>query len=172
MEHSSGLEHWQVIAICLLNGLGFMIFRGSNGEKDAFRRDPHAPEVAHLEYLNTKRGTRLLVTGWWGMARKINYTGDWVMGLSWCAITGFNTTLTFFYAIYFAILLIHRSLRSVLPSVNDRPECALEDPDWSLELGAWSIPPPVGPSCVWGGRGVLLPVSRRLPARCVLTCAQ
>jgi len=111
VEHNPDLGHWKVLAICALNAIGFTIFRGANSEKDAFRRDPSAPEVAHLEYLNTKRGTRLLVTGWWGMARKINYTGDWLMGLSWCAITGFNTTLTFFYAIYFAILLIHRSLR-------------------------------------------------------------
>jgi delta14-sterol reductase len=25
--------------------------------------------------METKRGTKLLITGWWGMARKINYTG-------------------------------------------------------------------------------------------------
>ena len=25
--------------------------------------------------MTTKRGTRLLVSGWWGLARKINYTG-------------------------------------------------------------------------------------------------
>ena len=142
VEHSSGLDHWQVIAICLLNGLGFMIFRGSNGEKDAFRRDPHAPEVAHLEYLNTKRGTRLLVTGWWGMARKINYTGDWVMGLSWCAITGFNTTLTFFYAIYFAILLIHRSLRSVFLVLTTDQNVLSRTliGAWSLERGPSLLP--------------------------------
>ena len=35
--------------------------RGS--EKDAFRRDPDAPAVAHLSYLKTRRGTRLL-TRW------------------------------------------------------------------------------------------------------------
>jgi hypothetical protein len=29
-------------------------------EKDAFRRDPDAPAVAHLRYLKTRRGTRLL----------------------------------------------------------------------------------------------------------------
>ena len=36
----------------------------------------------------TARGTKLLVSGWWGMARKINYTGDWCMGLSWCLLAG------------------------------------------------------------------------------------
>jgi hypothetical protein len=32
-------------------------------------------QVAHLEFLQTKRGTKLLTSGWWGAARKINYTG-------------------------------------------------------------------------------------------------
>jgi hypothetical protein len=38
---------------------------------------PHdgAVQVAHLEFLQTKRGTKLLTSGWWGAARKINYTG-------------------------------------------------------------------------------------------------
>jgi hypothetical protein len=34
-----------------------------------------AVQVAHLEFLQTKRGTKLLTSGWWGAARKINYTG-------------------------------------------------------------------------------------------------
>lgn len=33
------------------------------------------------------------------------------MGLAWCLTTGTGTMLTYFYAIYFAILLIHRALR-------------------------------------------------------------
>ena len=45
------------------------------------------------------------------MARKINYTGDWLMGLAWCATTGFQTPVTYFYSIYFAVLLVHRAMR-------------------------------------------------------------
>ena len=54
--------------------IGFIIFRGSNGEKDRFRCDPTNPSVAHLEVLETKSGSKLLVSGWWGIARKINYS--------------------------------------------------------------------------------------------------
>jgi len=97
--------------VCALNILGYCIFRGANGQKDAFRRDPSDPSVAHLETISTKRGRKLLVSGWWGMARKINYTGDWLMGLSWCLFTGFDSIIPYFYAIYFAILLVHRALR-------------------------------------------------------------
>ena len=41
--------------------------------------------MAHLRSMPTKRGTKLLTSGFWGLARKINYTGDWMMGFSWCA---------------------------------------------------------------------------------------
>ena len=78
--------------------------------------DPHLPlpelaEVSHITYLQTKRGTKLLTSGWWGMVRKINYSGDWLMGLSWCMVCGFESIVPYYYAIYFAILPIHRSIR-------------------------------------------------------------
>lgn len=64
------------------------MFRGANGQKDQFRRNPNAPEVAHIKYIDTARGTKLMVSGWWGLARHINYTGDWMMGWAWCLSCG------------------------------------------------------------------------------------
>ena len=69
-----------VVGIVALKALGYAIFRGANSQKDAFRRDPDAPGVRHLRSLQTPSGRRLLVSGWWGIARHINYTGDWLMG--------------------------------------------------------------------------------------------
>jgi Delta14-sterol reductase len=97
--------------IVALHMLGYYIFRSANAQKDAFRRNPTDPTLCHLQYLQTRRGTKLLTSGWWGMARKINYTGDWIMGLSWCLLCGFDSIVPYFYAIYFLILLIHRSIR-------------------------------------------------------------
>lgn len=45
----------------------------------------HPRQVASLRTLPTERGTRLIISGWWGIARHINYTGDWLMG---CAAAG------------------------------------------------------------------------------------
>jgi len=111
VENDPNLSPAVIGAICVLNMVGYATFRGANGEKDAFRRDPTAPGCRHLKTLDTKRGTKLIISGWWGLARKINYTGDWCMGLAWCLTTGTGTTLTYFYAIYFAILLVHRASR-------------------------------------------------------------
>ena len=103
---------WLMAAFIVgLKILGYIIFRGANSQKDAFRSDPSHPSVSHLKFIETKRGTKLLVSGFWGMARKINYTGDWVMGLSWSLTCGGGSLIPYFYPIYFAILLIHRSIR-------------------------------------------------------------
>eukprot|EP00547_Thalassionema_nitzschioides_P000897 CAMPEP_0194203540 /NCGR_PEP_ID=MMETSP0156-20130528/3281_1 /TAXON_ID=33649 /ORGANISM="Thalassionema nitzschioides, Strain L26-B" /LENGTH=455 /DNA_ID=CAMNT_0038929307 /DNA_START=91 /DNA_END=1458 /DNA_ORIENTATION=- len=111
VNHDPQLPYSTLLLIIGVQIFGYVIFRGANGQKDAFRRNPDDPKLSHLQYLQTKRGTKLLTSGWWGMARKINYTGDWLMGLSWCMVCGIDSIVPYYYAIYFAILLIHRSER-------------------------------------------------------------
>lgn len=121
VDHNPGLSPIVLTAVASLGLLGYYVFRCSNSEKDAFRRNPQAPEVRHLKTLkvtNYQSGkpSQLLISGWWGMARKINYTGDWLMAYSWsmltgCPFMGDGSLLTYFYPIYFAILLIHRAGR-------------------------------------------------------------
>jgi len=94
-----------------LGALGFFIFRSANSQKDTFKTNPQDPSVRNLASIPTARGTKLLAGGWWGVARHINYLGDWFMSLSWSLATGFATPLTYFYPIYFAVLLVHRDMR-------------------------------------------------------------
>ena len=111
-DHDPALSVGALAAIGALNFVGYAVFRGANSQKDAFRRDPSAfPRGA---WMDTARGRKLLVTGWWGLARKINYSGDWLMGLAWCLCTGFAHPIPYFYATYFAVLLIHRARRDEL----------------------------------------------------------
>lgn len=110
-ERGATLSPVAAVAIGALNAAGYLIFRGANSQKDAFRRDPTHPAVAHLETLRTMRGTRLICSGWWGVARHINYTGDWLMGLAWCLTCGHTCVVPYFYAAYFAVLLLHRERR-------------------------------------------------------------
>jgi Delta14-sterol reductase len=133
-----------------VQGLGYYIFRSSNNEKNRFRTNPNDPAIKHLEFINTKTGSKLLVSGWWGRARHINYLGDWLMSWAYCLPTGFagyliarnkvmpmtvpedgktmlgqlsptvvyqgdakgwGMVVTYFFMVYFAVLLIHRSRR-------------------------------------------------------------
>lgn len=110
-DHSPALAPWALAALVGLKLAGYAMFRGANSQKDVFRRDPGDPRVAHLQTLQTERGTRLIVSGWWGAARHINYFGDWVMGWSWCLPCGLASPLPFFYVAYFGVLLVHRDLR-------------------------------------------------------------
>jgi Delta14-sterol reductase len=80
---ASGLA---ILAVPLL--IGFTIFRLSNSQKNAFRTNPDDPKLAHLKYIETKAGTRLLISGWWGRARHINYFGDWIQAWPYCMVTG------------------------------------------------------------------------------------
>ncbi|WBW74321.1 C-14 sterol reductase Erg24 [Schizosaccharomyces osmophilus] len=95
-------------AIIFLQLLGYYIFRGSNSQKNEFRNNPTDPSVKNLKYIQTKRGTRLLIDGWWGKSRHMNYFGDWLMAWAWCLPVGFGSAIPYFYVAYFAVLLLHR----------------------------------------------------------------
>ena len=86
--HPLSLGPYGVAAVLALQALGYSVFRLSNNEKNRFRSDPDSPQVAHLEYIETAAGSRLLTSGWWGTARHINYTADWIMSWAWCLTTG------------------------------------------------------------------------------------
>lgn len=54
VDHDPALPLWQIALVTVVHFTGLYIFRSANSEKDAFRRDPSAREVAHLSYLQTK----------------------------------------------------------------------------------------------------------------------
>jgi delta14-sterol reductase/lamin-B receptor len=112
VDYDPNLSPMAIAIITAIHFTGYAIFRLANSEKDAFRRAPDDKKLnGHLTYLNTKRGTKLITSGWWGLARKINYTGDWLVTLSWCLLCGFNSPVPYFQALYFAVLLVHRAIR-------------------------------------------------------------
>ncbi|KAH6689462.1 ergosterol biosynthesis ERG4/ERG24 [Plectosphaerella plurivora] len=154
---------------------GLFIFRASNKQKADFRKDPDAPRFKNMSYLQTKRGTRLLTSGWWGVSRHINYFGDWLQSTPFTiptgiagyiilpagtglavtaansatmldgrevvqeAARGWGMLFTYFYAAYFAFLLVHREGR-------DDAACAEKyGEDWNKykTIVKWKILPGV-----------------------------
>ena len=101
------------IAICIV---GYIIFRGANNQKFVFRQDPSKVWLGLVEpkVLETARKDRkLLISGFWGMARKINYLGDILIAISQslpCLNCG-GYLLPWLYPIYLTILLLHRAMR-------------------------------------------------------------
>ncbi len=136
--HPHALSSLGALLLVCFNLLGYTIFRGANLQKHKFRKLPETRIWGRApEFIETTRGTRLLVSGFWGVARHSNYLGDLMMGLAWCLTTGFHSVLTYFYIIYFTILLVHRERR-------DNNHCARKyGADWEryTERVRWRILP-------------------------------
>ncbi|KAK7961911.1 ergosterol biosynthesis ERG4/ERG24 [Apiospora aurea] len=160
-----------LIAVTAVFLLGLYIFRAANSQKTRFRTQPDHPSVKDLPYIQTKRGTRLLTGGWWGMSRHMNYLGDWIQASPFSlptalagylilpigtsssatdAITmldgrtvvqgpakGYGIVFTYFYALYFATLLMHRERRDDLACAEKYGE------DWEKykKIVRWRILP-------------------------------
>lgn len=147
------LGAYGTLGVLAVQAFGYYVFRSSNNEKNRFRTNPDDPKIAHLKYMETASGSKLLISGWWGTARHINYLGDWIMAWTYCLPTGiagyliehtspepiqngqspadgsfvggapvgtkvvqgeargWGMAITYFYVLYFAILLIHREMR-------------------------------------------------------------
>lgn len=136
--HALDLSVLGLVGCVVLNFAGYYVFRTANLQKHAFRTRPGA-RIWGKEptFLQTKRGTKLLTSGWWGLARHANYLGDLMMALAWCLPTGFSHVPPYFYFIYFAPLLIDRERR-------DHKECKKkygEDWDKYCEIVKYRIVP-------------------------------
>ncbi len=113
IHHVHDLPLWVATLIVLFNAASFYLFKVANDQKDEFRRDPDKATIwgEKARYMETKTGSKLLLSGFWGKARHLNYTGDWMMALAWSLPCLFGSVVPYFYPIYFAILLIHRDIR-------------------------------------------------------------
>lgn len=97
-----------IAALLGLYGFGFWLFRGTNAQKNKFKANPNAkiwgrkPETLH---------GRLLISGFWGIGRKLNYTGEILIYLSWTLLTGFDHVWPYLLPLWLASLLVHRAWR-------------------------------------------------------------
>ncbi|XP_041661666.1 delta(14)-sterol reductase LBR isoform X2 [Cheilinus undulatus] len=113
VSHPNPLSFPALTVIITLKLVGFYIFRKSNSQKNAFRRNPSDPTLSHLKTIPTATGKSLLVSGWWGVVRHPNYLGDLIMALAWSLPCGCSHLLPWYYMIYFIILLVHRDSRDM-----------------------------------------------------------
>ena len=139
VEHAHELHPAATAAIVATHLAGLAIFRAVNNQKNRFRSDPDGARIwgRTPEFIQTARGTRLLVSGFWGWSRHFNYVGDLLMATSWSLPCLFDSLLPWFYPVYFAILLAHRERR-------DHHFCSMKyGPDWDryCERVPWRIIP-------------------------------
>lgn len=139
VHNAHDLPLWTAVLCVGLHFGGYAIFREVNSQKDRFRRDPDTALIwgKQAQFLQTERGSKLLLSGFWGWSRHFNYVGDLMMAIGWTLPCGFGSLIPWWYPIYFATLLIHRERR-------DNAFCAEKyGPDWEAycDQVKWRIVP-------------------------------
>ena len=105
---SDPLSPAAAVAIVLLFAFGFWLFRGANEQKHRFKRD--ADIKIWRQPARTLDG-RLLVSGFWGIGRHLNYTGEICIYLAFALTTGSASWGPYLLPAWLAVLLWHRSIR-------------------------------------------------------------
>jgi len=100
---------WAYASIAALFFVGWVLARGANLQKYWFKRNPSrkAFGVIAPEALDG----RVLVSGFWGLSRHINYLGELLMALALTASLGHPAVLwPWLYPLYYVALLVPRQL--------------------------------------------------------------
>lgn len=97
-----------VVSISLLYLIGLAIFRGANAQKHQFKKNPNA--AIWGKPAQTLEG-KLLISGWWGIGRKLNYTGEICVYFALALTSGFNSFIPYLLPLWLCLLLPHRAWR-------------------------------------------------------------
>ncbi|MEM9865281.1 MAG: hypothetical protein AAF938_26995 [Myxococcota bacterium] len=97
-----------LVALVVLHLLSHVLFRGSNWQKDRFKRNPSAPIWGKPPELV---GGRLLASGWWGIGRKLNYTGEIGVYITFALCAGLSSWIPYVLPFSLVLLLAQRAWR-------------------------------------------------------------
>ncbi len=97
-----------VAALVLFHVLALWVFRESNWQKERYKRD----KKTHIWGRPAETiGGRLLVSGFWGIGRKINYTGELGVYLTFALCAGFGSVIPYLLPLSLLGLLTQRAAR-------------------------------------------------------------
>ncbi len=97
-----------IAALVALHFAALAIFRQSNWQKERFKQDPTAPIWGKPPRVI---GGTLLASGYWGIGRKVNYTGEILVYVSFSLCAGFGSPWPYLLPLALLGLLTHRAHR-------------------------------------------------------------
>ncbi|KAF7719273.1 Ergosterol biosynthesis ERG4/ERG24 family protein [Penicillium ucsense] len=128
-NHDPSEYHWNRFFLAFLYIaylFVYWVWDTTNSQKNRFRQQergtmvnrksfPQLPwqTVENPKTLTAADGSKILIDGWYGKARKIHYTCDLYFALNWGLITGFSSPFPWFYPVFFACMISHRALRDI-----------------------------------------------------------
>lgn len=95
-------------ALCAVYIFGFWLFRGANQQKHRFKQDAR---VRIWGKPAETIGGILLVSGFWGIGRKLNYTGELLMYYAWTLPCGFGSVAPYLVPLWLTLFFPHRAWR-------------------------------------------------------------
>ena len=108
VDRTEALPTWAIAGVAVLYTTGFILFRGSNEQKHQYK---HNPKATIWGKPAETVGGKLLVSGFWGIGRKLNYTGELLMYSAWSLTTGFGSVVPYILPLWLLCLFTHRAWR-------------------------------------------------------------
>lgn len=114
------MSTWGALGTLLLGLASILLNYRVDWEKEWFKANSGRCELwgAPASYIearyDTSKGVRkskLLTSGFWGLARHLNYTFELMLALSWCLPGLGRGLLPFLYFFFLCVLLVHRVFR-------------------------------------------------------------
>lgn len=87
------------------------IARATNGKCDIWGKPAKVIRATYLDNYGISKKTILLVSGFWGITRHINYTFELLVALLVCSPALLTSWIPYFYFIFLLVLVIHRTVR-------------------------------------------------------------
>jgi len=111
---------WLLGIYVLIFFVGWSLSRGANLQKFFFKRNPEKAFLGIVPETISDGKNSLLVNGFWGLSRHINYLGEILMGTGIILCTGYPTLIwPWLYPLYYVVLLFPRQ-------VDDDKRCTLK----------------------------------------------
>ncbi len=108
VDYLAPMPVWQAPLLVLLFVVGMWVFRGANEQKHRYKEDPG---VQIWGKPAEAIGGKLLVSGFWGIGRKLNYTGELMVYFAWTLTTGFQSIVPYILPLWLVALFTHRAWR-------------------------------------------------------------
>jgi protein-S-isoprenylcysteine O-methyltransferase Ste14 len=108
-QPSPGQPGWLLLLSVVIFFTGWSLARGANMQKFAFKQDPKQEFLGLVPESITDGERTLLVSGFWGASRHINYLGEILMAVGIAVSLGYPLMLgPWLYPLYYVVLFVTR----------------------------------------------------------------
>jgi len=99
---------WQLVLSIITFFVGSILTRGANLQKYYFKRNPNTVFLGIKPVVIGNEKRKILASGFWGLARHINYLGEILQGVGLALTVGSMSILPWLYPLFYVMILLPR----------------------------------------------------------------